>query len=202
MEPNSIAPSLERLTEQFRTLPGIGRKTAMRLALSMVTRPVEKAEEFANSIIEARRNIGYCRVCQSLCEGEICSVCADESRDHGQICVVEDVRAVISFEKVREYRGVYHVLHGTLSPLNGIGPEQLRIDELVKRVSGGDIREVIIATNPTVEGEATAAFITKILKKDGNVKVSRLACGMPVGGDLEFADAVTLFRAFEGRTEA
>lgn len=140
--------------------------------------------------------------CQSLCEGEICSVCADESRDHGQICVVEDVRAVISFEKVREYRGVYHVLHGTLSPLNGIGPEQLRIDELVKRVSGGDIREVIIATNPTVEGEATAAFITKILKKDGNVKVSRLACGMPVGGDLEFADAVTLFRAFEGRTEA
>ena len=201
-ESSYISPSLLRLAEQFRTLPGIGRKSAMRLAFSMLNRTDEEAAAFTEAIEDARKNIKYCSQCLNMCETDICPICADSERDHSTICVVEDVRAVISFEKVREFRGVYHVLHGALSPLNGIGPDKLHIDELIGRVKAGGVREVIIATNSTVEGEATAMFLMRQLKpftEDG-LRVSRLACGMPVGGELEFADEVTLFRALEGRT--
>lgn len=193
-----ISPSLLRLAEQFRTLPGIGRKNAMRLAFSMLQKNEEETAEFIGAITDAKEKIRYCTVCQSMCEDDVCGICSDAERDHGTVCVVEDVRAVMSLEKVREYRGVYHVLHGALSPLGGIGPDKIRIAELIDRVKTGEIKEVIIATNATVEGEATAMYLMKQLRPYG-VTVTRLAYGMPVGGELEFADEVTLFRALEGR---
>ena len=195
---NYISPSLLRLAEQFQTLPGIGRKNAMRLAFSILQKNDMEANDFVTAITDARTKIKYCSECMNMCEEDICPICADKERDHSTICVVEDVRAVMAFEKVREFHGVYHVLHGALSPLNGIGPDKLHIDELIKRVSAGGVNEVIVATNSTVEGEATAMYLMKILKPF-EIKVTRLACGMPVGGELEFADEVTLFRALEGR---
>ena len=195
---NYISPSLLRLAEQFQTLPGIGRKNAMRLAFAILQKTDEEATDFVTAITDARTKIKYCAECMNMCENDICPICADTERDHSTICVVEDVRAVMAFEKVREFNGVYHVLHGALSPLNGIGPDKLHIDELVRRVSKGGVKEVIVATNSTVEGEATAMYLTKILKPY-EIKVTRLACGLPVGGELEFADEVTLFRALEGR---
>ena len=192
--------SLRVLSEQFGRLEGVGKKTAMRMAFSVLELEMEDAEAFANAILDAKRKIHLCPVCQNLTDREICSICSDETRDHSQICVVTDARAVMSMEKVREYRGCYHVLHGVISPMNGITPEKLKIKELLARVDEGEVDEVIIATNPTVEGEATAMYLSRILRPLG-ISVTRLAYGVPVGADLEYADEVTLFRALEGRRE-
>ena len=188
---------LEKLIEQFRRLPGIGQKTAVRLAFAVLDYTEEEAKAFAEAIIGAKENVKTCSVCQNISDGDLCPVCADEKRDRSVICVVEDAKAVMSLEKVREYTGVYHVLHGAISPMAGIGPDKLRIPELLARLDD-KVREVIIATNPTVEGEATAMYLTKLIKPLG-IKVSRLAYGIPVGGELEYADEVTLMRAIEGR---
>ncbi len=188
---------LEKLIEQFRKLPGIGKKTAVRLAFSVLEFSNEEAEAFAEAVIGAKSNVHTCSVCQNYSDGELCPVCADPERDRSVICVVEDAKAVMSLEKVKEFGGVYHVLHGAISPMEGIGPDKLRIRELMMRLTE-EVNEVIIATNPTVEGEATAMYLTKLIKPLG-IKVSRLAYGIPVGGELEYADEVTLMRALEGR---
>lgn len=188
---------LEKLIEQFRGLPGIGHKTAVRLAFALLDYSKEEAEAFAEAIVSAKEKICECSVCHNISDGELCPICSDNSRDRSVICVVEDARAVMAIEKVREYTGTYHVLHGTLSPTSGVGPDQIRIKELMSRLNG-NVREVIIATNPTVDGESTAMYLTKLIKPLG-IKVSRLAYGIPVGSDLEYADEVTLFRAMEGR---
>ena len=192
--------SLTHLAEQFGRLSGIGRKSAFRMAYSVLDFSDEEAEAFAAAILEAKRNIHLCPVCQNLTDRELCSVCNDLDRDRSVICVVEDAKAVMSIEKVREYRGMYHVLHGVISPVNGITPDKIKLRELLARLEDGEVREVIVATNPTVEGEATAMYISRLLKPFG-VKVTRLAYGIPVGGDLEYADEVTLFRALEGRRD-
>ena len=192
------AAPLERLIEQFEKLPGIGKKTAQRLAFFMLNMPEGQAEQFADAIVDARQKIHQCSICQNLTDGEVCSVCAAQGRDKTTICVVEDPRDVLAFERTREYNGLYHVLHGVISPMDGIGPDQLRVKELLARVGSGEVTEVIMATNPTVEGEATAMYISRLLKPL-EVKVTRLAYGIPVGGDLEYADEVTLSRALEGR---
>ncbi|MBQ8248941.1 MAG: recombination protein RecR [Clostridia bacterium] len=188
---------LEKLIEQFRKLPGIGKKTAVRLAFSVLEFSAEEAEAFAEAVRGAKANVRTCAVCQNFSDGELCPVCADSERDRSVICVVEDAKAVMSLEKVKEFGGVYHVLHGAISPMDGIGPDKLRIRELMTRLTE-EVNEVIIATNPTVEGEATAMYLTKLIKPLG-IKVSRLAYGIPVGGELEYADEVTLMRALEGR---
>lgn len=192
--------SLEKLIEQFESLPGIGRKTAQRLAFHVLNMPKESAEEFIKTILEAREKIKHCKICQNLTDADVCSICRNEDRDRTIICVVEDPRDVLAFEKTREFKAIYHVLHGVISPMEGIGPDQIRIKELLQRINNGNIQEVIMATNPTVEGEATAMYISRLLKPLG-VKVTRLAYGIPVGGDLEYADEVTLYRAIEGRSE-
>ncbi|MBP0962933.1 MAG: recombination protein RecR [Oscillospiraceae bacterium] len=195
----SVLP-LTRLIEQFEKLPGVGRKGAQRLAFHVLGLPKEKAVDFANAILEAHEKIKKCTVCQNLTDAELCPVCMDGGRDRGVICVVEDPRDVIAFERTREYKGVYHVLHGLISPMEGIGPEQLTIKELIGRLGDGEVREVIMATNPTVEGEATAMYLARLIKPM-DIKVTRLAYGIPVGGNLEYADEVTLYRALEGRSE-
>ena len=195
----NIVP-LTELINQFSRLPGIGKKTAQRLAYSILEQPPERAHQFAEALVNAREKIHFCSVCQSLTDLDICQICADERRDHSVICVVEDPRDIMAFERTREYAGVYHVLHGVISPLDNIGPDKLRIKELMARLGDGTVKEIIMATNPTVEGEATAMYIAKLLKPLG-VKVSRLAYGIPVGGNLEYADEVTLWRAMEGRSE-
>ena len=192
--------SLQRLAEQFGRLEGVGKKTAMRMAFSVLELETEEAELFAASILDAKQKIHLCPICQNLTDKEICGICVDENRDHGLVCVVTDAKTVIAMEKVREFKGVYHVLHGLISPMNGITPDHLKIKELLARVGEGEIDEVIVATNPTVEGEATAMYLSKLLRPLG-VKVTRLAYGVPVGADLEYADEVTLFRALEGRRE-
>lgn len=190
---------LIRLAEQFASLPGIGRKTAQRLAFYMLTLTREQAEEFANAILDAHEKIKYCAVCKNYTDQEVCDICSDETRDASTICVVEDAKDVAAFERTREYRGLYHVLGGLISPMDGIGPEQIFIKELLARVQSGGVKEVILATNPTVEGEATAMYIGKLLKPF-DVTVSRLAYGIPVGSDLEYADEVTLYKALENRS--
>ena len=192
--------SLQTLADKFGALPGVGKKTAMRMAYSVLELPEEDAREFARAIIDAKEKIHLCPVCQNLTDREVCSICEDLGRDKSVICVVEDARDVSSIEKVREYRGLYHVLHGVISPMNNITPDKIKIAELLARLAGDEIKEVIVATNPTVEGEATAMYLSKLIKPLG-IKVSRLAYGMPVGGDLEYADEVTLFRALEGRRD-
>lgn len=194
-----VAP-LARLTEQFERLPGIGSKTAQRLAYFVLKMPKNQAEEFSKAILTAHEKIHYCKDCCNLTDQELCTNCRNTKRDHTTICVVEDPRDVIAMERTQEYRGVYHVLHGAMSPLSGIGPEQLTIKELLARIQTNEVQEVIMATNPTVEGETTAMYISKLLKPLG-VRVTRLAYGIPVGGDLEYADEVTLLRALEGRSE-
>lgn len=193
------AAPLSRLIEQFERLPGIGRKTAQRLAFHVLDGSEEQAKAFAQAILDAKSRMHTCRVCQNLTDAELCPICADTARDHATICVVEDPRDVVAFERTREYSGLYHVLHGVISPMDGIGPEQLHIKELLRRVGDG-VREVILATNPDVEGEATALYISRLLKPMG-VKVTRIAYGIPVGGELEYADEITLSRALEGRSE-
>ena len=193
-------PPLDKLVEQFEQLPGIGSKTAQRLAYFVLNLPKEKAKEFADSIVSAHEKIHYCKVCCNLTDGELCPWGGNEARDRSVICVVEDPRDVFAFERTHEFKATYHVLHGAISPLSGIGPEQLCIKELLARVQDGTVQEVIMATNPTVEGEATAMYLSRLLKPLG-IKVTRLAYGIPVGGDLEYADEVTLSRAIEGRSE-
>ena len=192
-------PPLESLVEKFESLPGIGHKTAQRLAYFVLDMPKEQAEGFAGAILEAHEKIHYCAVCCNLTDDELCPVCRSPVRDKALICVVEEPKDVFALERAGEYNGLYHVLHGAISPLSGIGPEQLKIKELLPRIDGG-VGEVIMATNPTVEGEATAMYLSRLLKPLG-VKVTRLAYGIPVGGDLEYADEVTLQRAMEGRQE-
>ena len=195
----SVLP-LTRLIEQFEKLPGVGRKGAQRLAFHVLGLPKQKAVDFANAILEAHEKIKKCSVCQNLTDAELCPVCMDGGRDRSVICVVEDPRDVIAFERTREYKGVYHVLHGLISPMEGIGPEQLTIKELIARLGDGEVKEGIMATNPTVEGEATAMYLARLIKPM-DIKVTRLAYGIPVGGNLEYADEVSLFRALEGRSE-
>ena len=196
----SFPAALERLTEQFARLPGIGSKTAQRLAFYMLSLPQDAAQEFADAIVTARQTVHLCPVCQSLTDQDLCSICADPERDQGLICVVAEPKDVIAMERAREYTGVYHVLHGVISPLNHVGPDDLRIRELLERVQRGDVREVIMATNPDTEGEATAMYLSRLLRTLG-VKVTRLAYGIPVGSQLEYADEVTLLRALNGRQE-
>ena len=192
--------ALERLTEQFAKLPGIGGKTAQRLAFHLLSVTQDEAEEFANAILDAKKTVHLCPCCQNLTDRDLCPICDDESRDHGLICVVADPKDVVAMERAREFTGVYHVLHGVISPLNHIGPDDIRIRELLTRVGQGGVREVIMATNPDTEGEATAMYISRLLRPM-EVRVTRLAYGVPVGSQLEYADEVTLLRALEGRRE-
>ena len=191
---------LEKLTEQFAKLPGVGRKSAQRLAFFVLGLPMEEAQAFADAIVDAKKSVTLCPVCQNLTSGGLCPVCASPKRDESTICVVADPRDVLAIERSREYNGRYHVLHGVLSPMNHVGPDDLQIKSLVERVAAGGIQEVIMATNPDTEGEATAMYLSRLLKPFG-VKVTRLAYGIPVGGHLEFADDATLMRALEGRRE-
>ena len=192
--------SLNELINQFSRLPGIGRKTAQRLAFSILEQPPERAKQFAEALINAREKIHFCKVCQCFTDLDVCPICAGEQRDKSVICVVEDPKDVMAFERTREYSGVYHVLHGVISPLDNVGPDDLKIKELMSRLGGGEVKEIIMATNPTVEGEATASYISRLVKPMG-IKVTRLAYGVPVGADLEYADEYTLARALEGRNE-
>ena len=194
--------SLRLLAEQFARLEGVGKKSAMRMAFSILELNEEEAKAFSQAILDAKEKIHLCPVCQNLTDRDVCPICADENRDHSLICVVSDARTVLAMEKVREYRGTYHVLHGLISPMNGITPDQLKIKELLERINDPEdpVDEVIVATNPTVEGEATAMYLSRLLKPLG-VQVTRLAYGVPVGADLEYADEITLFRALEGRRE-
>ena len=193
-------PLLENLIDKFASLPGIGRKTAARLAYWILSLDEKSAKDFARAITEAHDNVHQCPVCHNLTDGERCSICAAQNRDRSVICVVESPRDVAAIERTREYKGLYHVIHGLISPLDNIGADQLYIKDLVTRAADDEVKEVIMATNPTVEGETTAVYIGKLLKPLG-VKVTRLAYGMPVGGNLEYADEVTLYRALEGRSE-
>lgn len=195
----TVAP-LERLIEQLERLPGIGHKSAQRLAFFLLGQPEKEAADFLEAIRDAREKIHECAVCRNLTDQELCPICRAGDRDPSVICVVEDPRDVMAFERTREFRGTYHVLHGTISPMDGVGPEQIRIKELLVRAARDEVQEVIMATNPTVEGEATAMYISKLLKPF-HIKVTRLAYGIPVGGDLEYADEVTLRRSLEGRNE-
>jgi len=197
---SEFSPSIEKLIESFEKLPSIGNKTAIRLAFYMLNTSEEQANEFVKSIQDARKNLKFCSKCYNISDTDPCEICSNPKRDQSQICVVEDVKDVIAIEKIHEFKGVYHVLHGTISPMDGIGPDDIRIKELLARLMDGNIKEVILATNPKVEGEATAMYISKLVKPMG-VRVTRLAHGIPVGGDLEYTDEFTLGKALEGRTE-
>lgn len=194
-----VAP-LAKLVEQFRRLPGIGPKSAVRLAYYILAMEKERARDLASAILEAKDKIGYCSVCFSLTDSDPCRICRNEERDAGIICVVEEPQDIAAMERTREYRGFYHVLHGSLSPLDGVGPDELRLKELLARMRDGKVTEVIMATNPDVEGEATAMYVARLLKPLG-IKVTRIGHGLPVGGDLEYADEVTLSKALENRRE-
>lgn len=191
--------AIEKLIEEFAKLPGIGQKTAQRLALHILNLPEDEVKEFADALVKARGTIKYCSVCGNFTDQDPCAICSNPNRDKSVICVLEQPKDVMTMEKVKEYNGLYHILHGNLSPMQGRGPQDIRIRELVARMKE-DVKEVIIATNPNIEGEATAMYIAKILKPL-DVKVTRIAAGVPVGGDLEYADEVTLSKALEGRKE-
>ncbi len=196
MYPESIA----RLIAAFQKLPGIGPKTAQRLALFVLSLPREEVVTIARALVEAKDKTRYCKICGNFSNEEQCIVCRDSRRDRSVICVVENAKDILALERMREYKGVYHVLGGAISPIDGVGPEQLRIKELLQRLQDGQAREIILATNPNVEGEATALYLSRLLKPQG-LRVTRLAHGLPVGGDLEYADEVTLLRALEGRRD-
>ena len=194
------APSIEKLIESFEKLPSIGHKTAQRLAFYMLDLSNEEVKEFTDSIINAKKNLKFCSKCFNISDTEPCNICSNPKRDESTICVVEDVRDVLAMERTHEYNGVYHVLHGSISPMNGVGPDDIKIKELLTRLMGGEVKEIILATNPRVEGEATAMYISKLVKPMG-IKATRIAHGIPVGGDLEYTDEVTLSKALEGRRE-
>lgn len=194
------SPSIEKLIEAFEKLPSIGSKTAARLAFYILNSSEEETKEFVNSILEAKKNLKYCSVCYNISDTDPCMICANKGRDKSIICVVEDVKDIVAMEKTHEFKGVYHVLHGSISPMNGVGPDDIKIKELLSRLMEGDVKEIILATNPRVEGEATAMYLSKLIKPLG-IKVTRIAHGIPVGGDLEYTDEITLSKALEGRRE-
>ena len=194
-----FTPALEKLVEHFRLLPGVGYKSALRMAFHILEMPDDKAKGFAQAILEAKEKIGKCKVCMDISEDELCPICANEKRDHSTIMVLENTRDLAAYEKTGKYEGIYHVLHGAISPMIGIGPNDIKLKELLQRLQG-EVKEVIIATNSSLEGETTAMYISKLIKPTG-VKVTRIASGVPVGGDLEYIDEVTLLRALEGRIE-
>lgn len=194
-----IAP-IAQLIEQFQKLPGIGHKTAQRLAFYVIAQPQSQAQEFADALLAAKDRIGRCTVCQNLCEGELCPICASSARDRSTICVVENPKDVLALENAREYKGLYHVLGGVISPMDHIGPQDIAVKELLARLGDPAVKEVILATNPDIEGEATAVYLARLIKPTG-IRVTRIAFGLPIGGDLEYADEVTLMRAMEGRKE-
>lgn len=194
------SPSIEKLIESFEKLPSIGHKTATRLAFHMLDLSELETNEFISSIINAKKSLKYCSICYNISDTDPCPICASPKRDLTTICVVEDVKDIIAMEKTHEFKGVYHVLHGSISPMNGIGPDDIKIKELLSRIGNNKISEIIIATNPRVEGEATAMYLSKLIKPMG-IKVTRIAHGIPVGGDLEYTDEITLMKALEGRRE-
>lgn len=194
------SPSIEKLIESFEKLPSIGHKTATRLAFHMLDLGELETNEFIGSIINAKKSLKYCSICYNISDTDPCPICASSKRDSSTICVVEDVKDIIAMERTHEFKGVYHVLHGSISPMNGIGPDDIKIKELLTRIQNNEISEIIIATNPRVEGEATAMYISKLIKPMG-IKVTRIAHGIPVGGDLEYTDEITLTKALEGRRE-
>lgn len=196
-----FAPYIEELIESFSKLPGIGSKTAQRLAFFVLNMPKEDVELFANALTKAKSSIMFCKECQNLSTNELCDICSDKTRDNSMICVVSDPKDVIAFEKTKEYYGKYHILHGSISPLNNIGPEDIKIKELLMRVGDENLKEVILSTNPDTNGEATAMYIKRLLAPFSDVKVTRLAFGLPVGGNLEYVDEMTLTRALDGRQE-
>ncbi|MCL2813433.1 MAG: recombination mediator RecR [Oscillospiraceae bacterium] len=202
---SGYSPTLEALINKFRSLPGVGNKSAVRMAFHILNSGEEYANDFAECVLAAKSKITVCRICQNISDEEICPICADTSRDHGLVCVVESAKDILTFERVKEYNGVYHVLHGVISPMDGINAEDIRVKELIARVTAEEtpemkVHEIILATNSNVEGEVTASYISKLVKPLG-VITSRLAYGIPVGGELEYADSMTLFRALEGRRE-
>ena len=193
-------PSIEKLIDSFERLPSFGHKTAARLAFYMLNCSEEETNEFISSIVNAKKNLKYCSKCFNISDTDPCSICSNPKRDESVICVVEDVRDIVAMEKTHEFKGVYHVLHGSISPMNGVGPDDIKIKELLARLMDGHVKEVILATNPRVEGEATAMYLSKLIKPLG-IKATRIAHGIPVGGDLEYTDEVTLTKALEGRRE-
>jgi recombination protein RecR len=195
-----FAEPLARLIQEFKRLPGIGQKSAQRLAFHVLRTPREDAQRLSQALLDVKDNLGICEVCNNISEGEMCNFCRDPHRDHSVICVIEEPHNILPIETTRQFNGLYHVLHGALSPLRGIGPEQLKIANLLERVQNGDVKELIVATNPTVEGEATAVYLSRLLKPLG-LRVSRIAMGIPVGSDLEFADEVTMGKSLENRRE-
>jgi recombination protein RecR len=194
------SPSIEKLIESFEKLPSIGHKTAIRLAFYILNSSQEETNEFVSSILDAKKNLKYCNTCYNISDTDPCPICSNEKRDKSCICVVEDVKDIIAMERTHEFKGVYHVLHGSISPMNGIGPDDIKIKELLSRLMDGTVKEVILATNPRVEGEATAIYLSKLIKPLG-ITVTRIAHGIPVGGDLEYTDEITLTKALEGRRE-
>ena len=192
------SPSIEKLIEAFEKLPSIGNKTAARLAFHILNSSTEETNEFVEAILNAKKNLKYCSVCYNISDTDPCTICSNSGRDKSIICVVEDVKDVVAMEKTHEFKGLYHVLHGSISPMNGVGPDDIKIKELLARLMEGEVKEVILATNPRVEGEATAIYLSKLIKPLG-ITVTRIAHGVPVGGDLEYTDEVTLSKALEGR---
>ena len=194
------SPSIEKLIQSFEKLPSIGNKTAARLAFYILNASEEETNEFVSSIVNAKKNLKYCSKCFNISDTDPCPICANPKRDQSRICVVEDVRDIVAMERTHEFKGVYHVLHGSISPMNGVGPDDIKIKELLARLMDGQVKEVILATNPRVEGEATAMYLSKLIKPLG-IKATRIAHGIPVGGDLEYTDEITLTKALEGRRE-
>ena len=194
------SPSIEKLIESFKKLPSIGEKTAIRLAFYILNASNDEANEFIKSIQDAKANLKFCSKCFNISDTDPCSICANPSRDQSKICVVEDVKDVVAMEKTHEFKGLYHVLHGTISPMDGVGPDDIKIKELLARLMDGTVKEVILATNPRVEGEATSMYIAKLIKPMG-IKVTRIAHGIPIGGDIEYTDEFTLGKALEGRVD-
>ena len=194
------SPSIEKLIENFEKLPSIGNKTAARLAFYILDRPDQEVQEFVDAIINDKKNLKYCSKCFNISDTDPCEICSNPRRDESVICVVEDVKDIVAMERTHEFNGLYHVLHGSISPMNGVGPDDIKIKELLSRLMDGTVKELILATNPRVEGEATAMYISKLVKPMG-IKVTRIAHGIPVGGDLEYTDEVTLSKALEGRRE-
>ncbi|MBQ9279505.1 MAG: recombination protein RecR [Clostridia bacterium] len=195
-----FSASIEKLIEEFEKLPSIGHKTAVRLAFYILNSSEADCEEFANTIMNTRKNLKYCSICNNITDSDPCPICSNTKRNKEVICVVEDVRDIVQIERTHEYNGVYHVLNGVISPMNGIGPNDIKLKELMTRIGNDDVKEVILATNPNVEGEATAMYISKLVKPF-NIKTTRIAHGIPIGGDLEYTDEVTLAKALENRTE-
>lgn len=200
MKMSLYAPSIEKLIESFERLPSIGHKTAARLAFHILNSTEQETNEFIASIVNAKKNLKYCSKCYNITDEDPCNICSNPKRDQSIICVVEDVRDVVAMEKTHEFKGIYHVLHGSISPMNGIGPDDIKIKELLARLMEGQVKEVILATNPRVEGEATAMYLSKLIKPLG-ITVTRIAHGIPVGGDLEYTDEITLTKALEGRRQ-